>query len=158
MRVPALIGSLHNASGHAHERADGAWHAEWMPLRELVSVVGGAAARAVELLDGLTVNPVRMRENLDRSGGAIMAESVASRLSEALGRAEAQRLVAAVVRQAGENRTPLRDALLAEPKVAAHLDAAGVDEALDPRGRLGIAGIAVDEAVRRHGRRTEGRR
>jgi 3-carboxy-cis,cis-muconate cycloisomerase len=157
MRVPGLIASLHAASAHAHERADGAWHAEWVPLRELVSVVGGVAARAVELLDGLTVDAARMRENLDRSGGAIMAESVASRLSGPLGRTEAQRLVAAVVRQAAQSGTPLRDALLAEPAVAEHLDAAAVDEALDPRGRLGIAGVAVDEEVRRHGRRTGGR-
>jgi 3-carboxy-cis,cis-muconate cycloisomerase len=158
MRVPGLIGSLHAASAHAHERADGAWHAEWVPLRELVSVVGGVAARAGELLDGLSVDPARMRENLDRSGGAIMAESVAARLSGALGRSEAQRLVAAVVRQAAQSGTPLRDALLADPVVAEHLDAAAVDEALDPRSRLGIAGIAVDEEVRRHGRRTGGRR
>jgi 3-carboxy-cis,cis-muconate cycloisomerase len=158
MRVPGLIGSLHAASAHAHERADGAWHAEWLPLRELVSVVGGVAARATELLDGLTVDPGRMRENLDRSGGAIMAESVAARLFAALGRTEAQRLVAACARQAAESGTPLRDALLVEPAVAEHLDAAAVDEALDPRGRLGIAGVAVDEEVRRHGRRTGGSR
>jgi 3-carboxy-cis,cis-muconate cycloisomerase len=97
-----------------------------------------------------------MRENLDRSGGAIMAESVASRLAGPLGRSAAQQLVATVVRQAAESGTPLRDALLAEATVAAQLDAAAVDEALDPRSRLGIAGPAVDEEVRRHGRRRKG--
>jgi 3-carboxy-cis,cis-muconate cycloisomerase len=154
MRVPGLVATLHATSAHAHERADGAWHAEWVPLRELVSVVGGVAARAVELLGGLTLDPARMRENLDRTGGAVMAESVASRLAGRLGRSDAQRLVAAVVRGAAEDGTPLRDALQADPEVAEHLDPAAIDEALDPRSRLGIAGRAVDEAVRRSGRRT----
>jgi 3-carboxy-cis,cis-muconate cycloisomerase len=157
-QVPGLIATMHAASAHAHERADGAWHAEWLPLRELVSVVGGAAARAVELLDGLSVDAARMRENLDRTGGAIMAESVASRLAGPMGRTEAHRLVAAVVRRTAENVTTLHDELLADPEVSGHLDAAAVEAALDPRARLGIAGVAVDEAVRRLGRRTAGRR
>jgi 3-carboxy-cis,cis-muconate cycloisomerase len=158
MRVPGLVATLLASSAHAHERADGAWHAEWVPLRELVSVVGGVAERAEDLLSGLTVDAARMRENLDCSGGAIMAESVASRLAGPLGRSPAQQLVASLVRQAAETGTPLRDSLLADPAVAQHLDAAAVDAALDPRSRLGIAGAAVDEAVRRHGRPGEGQR
>jgi 3-carboxy-cis,cis-muconate cycloisomerase len=156
-RVPGLVATLHAASAHAHERADGAWHAEWVPLRELVSVVGGVAARADDLLSGLTVDATRMRANLDRSGGAIMAESVASRLAGPLGRSAAQQLVATLVRGAAESGTRLRDALLADPTLAGHLDAAAIDAALDPRSRLGTAGVAVDEVLRRHGRRTEGR-
>jgi 3-carboxy-cis,cis-muconate cycloisomerase len=155
-RVPGLVATLHAASAHAHERADGAWHAEWVPLRELVSVVGGVARRADDLLSGLSVDASRMRANLDRSGGAIMAESVASRLAGPLGRAQAQQLVATIVRQAAESGTPFRDELLADATVVALLDAAAVDAALDPRSRLGIAGVAVDEEVRRHGRRAEG--
>jgi 3-carboxy-cis,cis-muconate cycloisomerase len=153
-RVPGLVATLHAASAHAHERADGAWHAEWVPLRELVSVVGGVAARADDLLGGLTVDAARMRTNLDLTGGAIMAESVASRLAGSLGRSRAQELVAAVVRRAAEDGTPLRDALLADPTVAGELDAAAVDAALDSRNRLGVAAAAVDEAVRRYGRRS----
>jgi 3-carboxy-cis,cis-muconate cycloisomerase len=153
-RVPGLIATLYAASAHAHERADGAWHAEWVPLCELVSVVGGVAARADDLLGGLTVDAARMRTNLDLTGGAIMAESVASRLAGSLSRSRAQELVAAVVRRAAEDGTPLRDALLADPTVAGELDAAAVDAALDSRNRLGVAAAAVDEAVRRYGRRS----
>jgi 3-carboxy-cis,cis-muconate cycloisomerase len=155
MRVPGLVATLHAASVHAHERADGAWHAEWLPLRELVSVVGGAAARAVDMLNELAVDSRRMQENLQLTRGAVMSESVVTHLAGLLGRTEAQQLVATLARQSAENGTTLRDELLADPTASEHLDVAAVDEALDPRGWLGAAGAAVDEAVRQDGRRPE---
>jgi 3-carboxy-cis,cis-muconate cycloisomerase len=57
-----LIGGL---ADHEHERAAGAWHAEWAPLSEALMCTGGAAAAAREMLAGLEVRPDRMRENLD---------------------------------------------------------------------------------------------
>jgi 3-carboxy-cis,cis-muconate cycloisomerase len=57
-----LVGGL---ADHEHERAAGAWHAEWAPLTEALTCTGGAAAAAREMLDGLEVRPERMRENLD---------------------------------------------------------------------------------------------
>ncbi len=155
VRVPGLVATLYAASIHAHERADGAWHAEWLTLRELVSAVGGVAARGAELLGGLSVDAERMQHNLELTGGAVMAESVAARLAGAMGRDRAHELVAALVRRSAEQGTSLRDTLLADPAVTEQLDAATVDAALDPRTRLGIAGAAVDEAIRRYGRRAK---
>jgi 3-carboxy-cis,cis-muconate cycloisomerase len=153
MRVPGLVATIHTAAVHAHERADGAWHAEWVPLRELASVVGGAAARAGELLASLTVDADRMRHNLELTRGAIMTESVAARLAGGLGRSEAHALVAAIASRATAQGATLRDELLTDPGVTAQLDVASIDAALDPRNRLGIAGVAVDEALRRYGHR-----
>jgi len=53
------------ASGeHEHERAAGAWHAEWAALSEALAYTGGAAAAIRECLEGLEVFPERMRENM----------------------------------------------------------------------------------------------
>jgi 3-carboxy-cis,cis-muconate cycloisomerase len=53
------------ASGeHEHERAAGAWHAEWAALSEALAYTGGATAAIRECLDGLEVFPERMRENM----------------------------------------------------------------------------------------------
>jgi 3-carboxy-cis,cis-muconate cycloisomerase len=49
---------------HEHERAAGAWHAEWTALSEALAHAGGAAAAARESLEGLEVFPERMRENM----------------------------------------------------------------------------------------------
>ena len=53
------------AAGHEHERAAGAWQAEWLPLRAALGFTGGAAAALRETLEGLQVHPERMLENLD---------------------------------------------------------------------------------------------
>jgi 3-carboxy-cis,cis-muconate cycloisomerase len=68
-RVQAAAGLLlAGMSEHEHERAAGAWHAEWAPLSDALALTGGAAAAAREMLDGLEVRPDRMRENLARLG------------------------------------------------------------------------------------------
>ena len=51
-----------------HQRAAGAWHAEWRPLRELLVAVGSAASWLRACLAGLVVHPDAMRANLDRAG------------------------------------------------------------------------------------------
>jgi 3-carboxy-cis,cis-muconate cycloisomerase len=140
---------------HEHERAAGAWHAEWETVTELLRLTGGAASHARELVTGLSVHAGRMRENLELTRGTIMSENVASRLAPALGRTEAQELAARASREAAEHGTPLRDALLAEPAVREHLGADAVDEALDPSAYLGSAPAFIDRAVTAHRQRLE---
>ncbi len=49
---------------HEHERAAGAWHAEWNALSEALAFTGGAVAAARTCLEGLEVHADRMRENM----------------------------------------------------------------------------------------------
>jgi 3-carboxy-cis,cis-muconate cycloisomerase len=149
-RVPGLVATLLAAMAQEHERAAGAWHAEWQPLVELLRLTGGAAAGARELLDGLQVDAARMREDLDRSGGLLLAERVAGRLAGALGRTGADDLLARVSRAAAAQGRTLREALLDEPAVREHLSEAQLDAALDPASYLGSAGQFVDRALAAH--------
>jgi 3-carboxy-cis,cis-muconate cycloisomerase len=53
------------ASGeHEHERAAGAWQAEWTALSETLAHAGGAAAAVRAALTGLEVHADRMRANM----------------------------------------------------------------------------------------------
>jgi 3-carboxy-cis,cis-muconate cycloisomerase len=61
-RVHALVATFTLA--HEHERAAGAWHAEWGALSDALALAGGAAAAARRTLEGLEVDADRMRENL----------------------------------------------------------------------------------------------
>jgi 3-carboxy-cis,cis-muconate cycloisomerase len=54
---------------HEHERAAGAWHAEWAPLRALLVATGSAAAWLRTCLEGLEVDAARMRANLPDAAG-----------------------------------------------------------------------------------------
>jgi 3-carboxy-cis,cis-muconate cycloisomerase len=64
-QAPGLVATVLAATaGHEHERAAGAWHAEWRPLRELFVAVGSAAAWLADCLTRLEVDPARMRANV----------------------------------------------------------------------------------------------
>ncbi|MEU4481050.1 3-carboxy-cis,cis-muconate cycloisomerase [Micromonospora sp. NPDC023966] len=141
-RAPQLVATLFGAAVQEHERAAGAWHAEWEPLLDLLHLAGGAAARTARMLDGLQVDPDRMRTNLDATGGLVLAEAVSARLAHALGRSGAHDAVARATR-----RPPFRDALHSDPDVRAHLSEPEIGEALDPHGWLGSAGTFVDRAL-----------
>ena len=93
-QVPGLIATLAAAAEQEHQRAAGAWHAEWEPLADLLRLTGSAASWAADLLGGLEPDPARMRRNLDAAGGFPMAEHVAALLAPALGRTAAHDLLA----------------------------------------------------------------
>ena len=59
-RAPGLVATLLASMEHEHQRASGAWHAEWPTLTELLRVSGGAAARVRTCLEGLQVHPGAM--------------------------------------------------------------------------------------------------
>ena len=79
-QAPGLAATLLGAMAHEHERAAGSWHAEWRPLGELLRSTGSAVAWLRESLEGLEVDPERMRANLELTGGRLMAERVAAAL------------------------------------------------------------------------------
>lgn len=68
-RVPGLVATMLGAMAQEHERAAGAWQAEWGTLSELVSLTGSAAAWAADMLGGLELDTERMRVNAERLGG-----------------------------------------------------------------------------------------
>ena len=144
---PGLVATLFAASQHELERAAGAWHAEWAPLLELERVTGGAVARAVRLARALEVDAARMRENLDSTGGLVMAEQLTALLAPALGRSRASDVVARCCEHARRSGRQLRDVVLADDDVRSHLSAAQIDESLDPQGALHAIDGLIDRAL-----------
>jgi 3-carboxy-cis,cis-muconate cycloisomerase len=74
-RAPGLVATLLACMEQEHERAAGAWQAEWGTLTELLSLTGSATAWARELLEHLQVDQKRMRENLARLAAAGVQEA-----------------------------------------------------------------------------------
>jgi 3-carboxy-cis,cis-muconate cycloisomerase len=132
-QAPGLTATLLASMVQEHERAAGAWHAEWAPLRELLRSTGSAAAWLRECLEGLEVDPERMRANLD---DALLAERVAG----AIGGPGASELV--------------RDALGAGQPLAevagAHLTEDEAARVLDPATYLGATDQLIDRALSAH--------
>ncbi len=145
-RAPGLVATLLQAMEQEHERAAGAWHAEWQPLSDLAGTVGSAAAWLSDSLGSLEVDAERMRANLEASGPALAAEAVAGALTASLDRAAAHDLVA----RAGRAPGGLRAGLLEQPPVRDALSEADLDALLDPARSLGCSGALVDRALQQH--------
>jgi 3-carboxy-cis,cis-muconate cycloisomerase len=64
LRAQAEASVLLSALAQEHERAAGAWHAEWGALSDALAYTGGAAASLRHALDGLEVDVERMRANI----------------------------------------------------------------------------------------------
>jgi 3-carboxy-cis,cis-muconate cycloisomerase len=135
-QAPGLVANLLAAMEHEHERAAGAWHAEWGPLRELLRATGSAAAWLRDCLEHLEVDPERMRANLDE---AMLAERVAG----AIGGADA-----------GDR---VREALAGGGSLAdvahEHLSADEAARVLDPATYLGATDQLIDRALSAHAHR-----
>jgi 3-carboxy-cis,cis-muconate cycloisomerase len=155
-QVPGLVATLISAAEQEHQRAAGAWHAEWEPVSTLLRLTGSAASWGAELLGGLIADGQRMAANLAATEGLLLAERVSGLLAGVIGPAEAHDLVARASERAVGAGLPLRDVLLGVPELADRLAAAGihpeqVEAALEPAGYLGAADVFIDAALSFHG-------
>lgn len=91
-----------------------------------------------------------MRENLDATGGLLMAESVVGALGERVGRRRARELVDAACERALDAGTSLREQLTGDEAVSAELSEEEIERALDPAGYLGSAEAFTDRALSRY--------
>jgi 3-carboxy-cis,cis-muconate cycloisomerase len=128
-----------------HERAAGAWQAEWDGIGGALAGAGGAAGHMAEVLDGLVVHPERMRANLEATRGLIMSERLVFALAPSLGRSDAQALVKEAGARAAERGTALRDELAADAR--APLSAPELDVAFVPETYVGAADVLIDRAL-----------
>jgi 3-carboxy-cis,cis-muconate cycloisomerase len=154
-QAPGLLATLVASAEQEHQRAAGAWHAEWQPFGHLLQVAASAASWGRELLANLEVDTGKMAANLTAAGGLPLAERVSALLRNAIGAAEAHDLVATAAAKAATSGVPLRDILLADPDLEDKLTKAGItqadiEQALDPAGYLGAAGDFVDAALAAH--------
>ncbi len=141
IRAPQLGATLHLASALAvDERPDGAWHAEWMPLRELFRLGLGAAAHAAALAAGLRVDEAATARNLALTHGLVISERLGLVLTPLIGRERFAALIASA--SAGQD---LRALVAALPE-AAQLD---LDDLLDPAAYVGLADALADDGHQR---------
>ena len=155
-RVVGLMATMTMALEQEHERAAGAWAAEWETLRDLFMLTAGSVERLKEMLSGLEVDPARMRENLDATLGLPLAESLMMTLAPKIGRMEAHHRVEAASKLALASNRSLAEVAKAEPAIAGNVSAEEIDRALDPRNYLGTADVMIDAALQGGARRNGG--
>jgi 3-carboxy-cis,cis-muconate cycloisomerase len=145
--APNLAATIFAAQVQDHERSAGPWHAEWPTLPTLQLVTSGALSAIVDLAEGLEVDAARMRVNLDATHGLIMAEAATFALAEKIGKSDAHHLVEAASKKAIAGKQHLRDVLMGDPKVAAHLDADKIAKLFEPMAYQGVSQVLIDRLL-----------
>ena len=148
--VQAQAGLLLGTMSQEHERAAGAWQAEWAAISEALRLTAGAVSRTRELVEGLQIDARRMSANAELTHGLLLSESVVMTLARRMGRPRAQELVRAAAHRAVSSGIDFRSALLADKDVVALLRPEEVDAALDPGRYLGAASELIDRALAAH--------
>lgn len=131
---------------HDHERDGRSWKGEWAILPGACLATGKALALLHDLLEHLQVHEDRMGDNLLATRGFVHAESVMLALAPRLGKQSAHALVYRVAMDAAERGVPLKEAVLAEPRITAELNAAEIDRLFDLQN-AGHCGTLVDRVL-----------
>ncbi|MDQ0726585.1 lyase family protein [Microbacterium sp. W4I20] len=130
LRAPQFGATLHLAAASAgDERPDGAWHAEWQTLRELLRLALGASAHAASLATHLRVNAAAGARNLALTGGLLVSERLAIVLVPRIGRERFGTLISAASEGAD---------LPALVRALPEADDLDVDALLDPANYTGV--------------------
>jgi 3-carboxy-cis,cis-muconate cycloisomerase len=134
-RLPSLAAELFACLVAEDERAPGAWHAEWEPLRDALRLTAGAAEHCAALLETLHIDPDRMRANLRPE---LTAEHVAIGLTPYIGRDRARSIAA--------SHSTIEE-LHALPELA-DVPTSDLERLVNPDAYLGAAASLVDRALR----------
>ena len=101
-------------------------------------LTGDVLQRVMALFDGLQVFPDRMRENLELSGGLIMAEALMLELGKQIGRQRAHDAVYEAAQASVTQARPFRETLADDPHVSAGLTKSQIEALLDPSQYTGL--------------------
>lgn len=130
-----------------HERDGRGWKAEWVALPQACAMTLKASGLAAELLEGLQVDEERMLANIAARRGFVFAEPVMRALADRVGKHTAHEIVYEAAMAGVESGASFAEALMADERVSAHLDRAGMEELFDPERALGAAPEFVDRVA-----------
>jgi 3-carboxy-cis,cis-muconate cycloisomerase len=116
-RVPGLVATFLASMVQEHERGVGGWQAEWPTVADVIQATGLAVASMAEVAEGLSVDPARMRANIEATRGVIFAERVVMMLGPSLGREAAHKLLEQATRQSIEQKRRLIEVLEDIPEI-----------------------------------------
>ena len=133
---------------HGHERDGRAWKTEWVILCEVSHFTAVSTLAANRIINGLEVDGVRMRANLDAQRGYVLSEPVMRALSDRVGKHSAHRIVYEASLAGRERGDDLRTALRNDGRLSDISDAE-LDSLLDPSNALGSIPRYIDALLQR---------
>ena len=142
-----ITGMARLLRGYAHTAMENValWHERDISHSSVERIIFPDACHALHhmlqkmtwLIDGLVVFPERMLANMDKVRGMYFSQPVLLALTEAgMTREDAYARVQVCAMRVWDEDLPLREALAADPEIAARLDAAALDRCFDLKQQL----------------------
>lgn len=117
-------------------------------LNEACALTGDILQRLVNLFGGIRVFPERMRQNLDLSGGLIMAEAIMLELGREIGRQNAHDAVYDAAQASFLESRPFSETLVEVKEVSGRLSPERIDELLDPTRYTGVCSLFAERGAK----------
>ncbi len=132
---------------HDHERDGRSWKAEWVVLAETCLAVGKLLVLLRTLVGNLVIHTDRMRANLEATGGFVLSEAVMLALAARIGKQSAHTLVYEASMAAHAAGHGLKEAILDNSQICAHLSRDEIEALFDYRQHTGQCGAMVDQVL-----------
>lgn len=132
---------------HDHERDGRSWKAEWHAVPELSMAAGKALDLLARLIEHLQIDPERMRANLERSNGYVFSEAAMLALARKVGKQTAHRRIGEAAAKGRREGLALKDAILRDQDITAHLPPDEIERIFDYSTQLGQCAALVDQVL-----------
>ena len=132
-----------------HERSISAMPLEWLVIPEAFVLLSGSFQHAIPMLEELQVDKQQMLNNLHIGGGLLMAEAVMMGIAPKIGRNKAHEIIFAAAGKAWDKGITLREALINDEEVMAHLSLKDIDRLIDPTNYTGSAGSMINRVLKK---------
>jgi 3-carboxy-cis,cis-muconate cycloisomerase len=142
-----LAATIMSAEAHEHERAAGAWQAEWATFPALLLAVSGALAAIADIGERLEVDNDRMRANFETTLGVTMAPPVSRALAEKLGKSIADQVMDEAMQKVLAEKRHLRDILGEDERVTLLMTPGEIAKLFEPLSYQGVAQTFIERLV-----------
>jgi adenylosuccinate lyase len=132
---------------HDHERDARSWKSEWGLIGPTCAMAGAVLRLSQQMCANLEVDEKRMMANLESSRGFVLSEGVMLALAQKVGKQTAHDMVYNTAMVAFESGQPLKQAILDNPQIMAHLTTAEVEQLFDYHRQIGLCPEFVDRVV-----------
>lgn len=130
-----------------HERDMGPWQAEWEFIPEMFLLASSVLHHMKWILKDLHVYPENMLENLKKSDGLIMSESIMMSLGEKIGRQKAHDVVYELAMKAYSEKRPFKEVLLESDEITRYFSEEDIDSLLDPLSYTGLVNEFINNVI-----------
>ncbi len=133
---------------HDHERDARSWKTEWALIGPTCAIAGSLLRLSKVMCANLDVDEAGMMASLERTHGYVLSEGVMLALAQKVGKQTAHELVYETAMAAFEADRPLKDAILKNEQITAHLSPAKIETLFDYHQQVGLCPQFVDRVAK----------